>query len=166
MIIINYDELLVTRNQLLEEISSLSHEEFNHRPGSDMWSIAQVALHLYLVEDIFVKAIAYGLNKVEDSKTDQINIEGILNRTMKLNAPDMVIPSAELVDVEEMINLLNQSRNKLLTLLDTIKDPSLLVEKSGTHPAFGKLPLNQWIDLIYLHEARHIQQIKEIKQMN
>lgn len=166
MNIINYDELFVTRKQLIEEISSLSHEEFNQRPGTDVWSIAQVAHHLYLVEDIFVKAIAYGLNKVEDSKTDQINIEGILDRTKKLNAPEMVIPSAESFDVEQIINLLNQSRNKLLTLLDTIKDPSLLVEKSGTHPAFGKMPLNQWIDFIYLHEQRHIQQMNEIKQMD
>ena len=31
------------------------------------------------------------------------------------------------------------------------------------HPALGELSLDQWIELIYLHEQRHISQIKEIK---
>lgn len=31
------------------------------------------------------------------------------------------------------------------------------------HPALGELFLDQWIELIYLHEQRHIEQIKEIK---
>ncbi|MEC3085289.1 PadR family transcriptional regulator, partial [Bacillus cereus] len=30
-------------------------------------------------------------------------------------------------------------------------------------PALGELPLDQWIELIYLHEQRHMLQIKEIK---
>jgi hypothetical protein len=38
-----------------------------------------------------------------------------------------------------------------------------LAEKSVTHPALGELPLDQWIEQIYLHEQRHIEQIKEIK---
>lgn len=31
------------------------------------------------------------------------------------------------------------------------------------HPALGELLLDQWIELIYLHEQRHIEQIKEVK---
>lgn len=52
---------------------------------------------------------------------------------------------------------------KLITFLDTIEDKSILSEKSVKHPALGELPLDQWIEQIYLHEQRHIEQIKEIK---
>lgn len=45
----------------------------------------------------------------------------------------------------------------------TIEDKSILAEKSVNHLAFGELPLDQWIEQIYLHEQRHIEQIKEIK---
>jgi hypothetical protein len=59
--------------------------------------------------------------------------------------------------------LLSDSRKKLMIFLITIEDKSILTEKSVKHPAFGELPLDHWIELIYLHEQRHIEQIKEIK---
>jgi len=61
------------------------------------------------------------------------------------------------------MDLLNESRKQLITFLDTIEDKSILSEKSVKHPALGELALDQWIEQIYLHEQRHIEQIKEIK---
>lgn len=40
---------------------------------------------------------------------------------------------------------------------------SILAKKSVMHPALGELPLDQWIEQIYLHEQRHIEQINELK---
>ncbi|MEC2075593.1 PadR family transcriptional regulator, partial [Metabacillus fastidiosus] len=59
----------------------------------------------------------------------------------------------------------NNSRKKLITFLSTIEDKAILEEKSMKHPALGELPLDQWIEQIYLHEQRHIEQIKEIKSL-
>ena len=64
-----------------------------------------------------------------------------------------------------MIDLLNDSRKRLMSVLHTIEDKSILEEKSVNHPAFGELPLDQWVELIPLHEQRHIAQIKEIKSI-
>ena len=61
-----------------------------------------------------------------------------------------------------MVDLLNKSRKELMRFLSTIEDESILAKKSVMHPALGEL-LEQWIELIYLHEQRHIEQIKEIK---
>lgn len=163
MVIIKNDELYMTRKKLIEEISSISRGEFNLTPGTDMWSLAQVCHHLYLAESAFTSAIWYGLNRNEVTKTESKNFENVLDRTKKIKAPDMVIPSNEPFDVQQILNLLNESRNKLLSLISTINDQTILLERSVNHPIFGFLPLNQWIDLIYLHEQRHIEQIKEIK---
>jgi uncharacterized damage-inducible protein DinB len=157
------DNLYETRNNLVKEITSLSYTQFNGRLGMNMWSIAQVCHHLVLVEQATIKAIAWGLKKVDNTQTERKNVQLVLDRTKKFKAPEIVEPDVEPFEVQSIIDLLNDSRKKLLTFLSTIEDKSILTERSVKHPAFGELPLDQWIEHIYLHEQRHIEQIKEIK---
>lgn len=98
------------------------------------------------------------------TQTERRNIQFMLDRTNKIKAPEIVEPSAKAFEVQSMIDLLNESREKLLAYLDTIDDKSLLQEKSLKHPGIGDLRLDQWVEIIYLHEQRHIEQIKELKQ--
>jgi hypothetical protein len=56
-----------------------------------------------------------------------------------------------------------QKSNKLMDVLVKIDDISILKEIAVNHPRFGNLPLDQWIELLYLHEQRHIEQIKDLK---
>lgn len=157
------DKLYETRNNLIKEITSLSYSQFNGKLGMDMWSIAQVCHHLVLVEQATIKAIEWGLKKVDNTQTERKNVHLILDRTKKFKAPEIVDPDVEPFEVQSILDLLNDSRKKFLTFLNTIEDKSILAEKSFKHPAFGELPLDQWIEQIYLHEQRHTEQIKEIK---
>ncbi len=151
------------RNNLIQQINLLSNEEFNRKPGLEKWSIAQVCHHLNLVEKATIKAIDWGLQQNKKTDLERKKVERILDRTNKIQAPKIVEPANEPLDVEQIIDLLSNSRQKLMSLLCTIEDTFILTEKSVKHPAFGELPLDQWIELIYLHEQRHIEQIKEIK---
>ena len=157
------DNLYETRNNLVKEITSLSYTQFNGRLGMNMWSIAQVCHHLVLVEQATIKAIAWGLKKVDNTQIERKNVHLMLDRTKKFKAPEIVEPDVEPFEVQSIIDLLNDSRKKFLTFLSTIEDKSILAEKSFKHPALGELPLDQWIEQIYLHEQRHTEQIKEIK---
>ncbi|KQL36043.1 DinB family protein [Psychrobacillus sp. FJAT-21963] len=157
------DKLYETRNNLVKEITSLSYSQFNGRLGMDMWSIAQVCHHLFLVEQATIKAIEWGLKKVDNTQTERKNVHLILDRTKKFNAPEIVDPDVEPFEVQSILDLLNDSRKKFLTFLNTIEDKSILEEKSFKHPALGELPLDQWIEQIHLHEQRHTEQIIEIK---
>ena len=157
------DNLYETRNNLVKEITSLSYTQFNGRLGMNMWSIAQVCHHLVLVEQATIKAIAWGLKKVDNTQTKRKNVHLMLDRTKKFKAPEIVEPDVEQFEVQSIIDLLNDSRKKFLTFLSTIEDKSILAEKSFKHPALGELPLDQWIEQMYLHEQRHTEQIKEIK---
>ncbi len=157
------DNLYETRNNLVKEIISLSNTQFNGSPGMNKWSIAQVCHHLVLVEQATIKAIAWGLKKVDNTQTERKNVHLMLDRTKKFKAPEIVEPDVEPFEVQSIIDLLNDSRKKFLTFLSTIEDKSILAEKSFKHPALGELPLDQWIEQIYLHEQRHTEQIKEIK---
>ena len=157
------DNLYETRNNLVKEIISLSNTQFNGSPGMNKWSIAQVCHHLVLVEQATIKAIAWGLKKVDNTQKERKNVHLMLDRTKKFKAPEIVEPDVEPFEVQSIIDLLNDSRKKFLTYLSTIEDKSILAEKSFKHPALGELPLDQWIEQIYLHEQRHTEQIKEIK---
>ncbi len=157
------DNLYETRNNLVKEIALLSYDEFNSRPDMDKWSIAQVCHHLILTEKACTNAIAWGLKTNNRTKKERKKLHLILDRTKKLKAPNIVEPDVEPFEVQQIVDMLNDSRKKLMTLLNTVEDQSILAEKSVQNPVFGELALNQWIDFLYLHEQRHIEQIKEIK---
>ncbi|RDW15149.1 DinB family protein [Oceanobacillus chungangensis] len=158
------DNLYETRNNLVKEITLLSDTQFNSKPDMNKWSIAQVCHHLVLVEESSIKAIAWGLKECDSTQKERKKVQLILlDRTKKIKAPKIVEPDVEPFEVQQIIDLLSDSRKKLMTFLSTIEDKSILAEKSVKHPAFGELPLDQWIEQIYLHEMRHIEQIKEIK---
>ncbi|WP_449539148.1 DinB family protein [Ferdinandcohnia sp. Marseille-Q9671] len=157
------DSLFETRNELIQEIESLDNAQFNERPGEDKWSIAKVCHHLVLVELVTAKVIDLGLNETENSNRKRKDISLILDRTRKMKAPQIVEPSSERFEVQQIIKMLDHSRKKLLETIIEINDPTILKKKSMEHPAFGIIPLDQWIDLVYLHEQRHIMQIREMK---
>ena len=155
---------MTTRNQLLNELKELSYEDFNYKPEKNSWSIAQICHHIALTEETFAKAIAYGLKK-STVKAEQKKMDFIFDRSNKLKAPEIVQPTIDSLESDQILDLLRQSRNLLMSVLHTVEDNSTLTEKSVPHPFLGELPLNQWIDLAYLHEQRHIEQIKEIKSI-
>jgi Mg2+ and Co2+ transporter CorA len=156
------DNLLETRNRLLNEIRPFRIDEFNKKPDQNNWSAAQVCDHLILVEIAFTKAIVYGLNK-EDQEIERKDLSFMMDRKQKIPAPEIVIPNSEPIEVQQVIDRLSESRKDLLAVLSTIKDRSILKGKYARHPIFGKIPLDQWIELLYVHERRHIEQIREIK---
>ncbi|MGG3564324.1 DinB family protein [Neobacillus rhizosphaerae] len=155
--------LLETRTTLLNEISLLGFKELNNRSEPNKWSIAQVCHHLAITEKLFARAIEYALKQPPTNHVKQKNIQVLLDRSIKVDAPEIVKPALEPFELVHVTELLNDSRTYLLAVLDRVEDKSILYEKSAKHPIFGELPLNQWIDLIYLHDQRHIEQIKEIK---
>ena len=159
------ENLTATRNTLLNEISGLSDEALNKKLDSDTWSVAQVCHHLYLSESVFTQAIIYGLNKSNGKKAEPKPVQLAVDRTQKAIAPDIVAPGDDQLDSGQISELLNQSRNQFSEFYNQLEDKSLLAEKSAKHPLFGYMPLDQWVELIYLHEERHIEQIKEIKTM-
>ncbi|MEI3607069.1 DinB family protein [Pseudogracilibacillus sp. SE30717A] len=158
------DNLYETRNDLVKEIVLLSDTQFNSKPDMNKWSIAQVCHHLVLVEKASIKAIAWGLKEIDSTRVERKKVNLILlDRTKKFKAPKIVEPDEDSFEVQQIVYLLKDSRKKLISFLNTIEDKSVLAEKSMKHPALGELPLDQWIEQIYLHERRHIEQIKEIK---
>jgi hypothetical protein len=155
--------LVETRNRLLKEINSLSFEELNFKPNSNTWSVAEICHHLSLAEKSFTKAIRYGLKQVDGEKVERKPIYDVTDNTQKFQAPAMVVPCGDAFELSQLQEMLTESRNIFLEVYNSIEDKSILTEKFVKHPIFGDLSLDQWVELLYLHESRHIEQIKKIQ---
>lgn len=159
------EQLTASRNNLVKEMIVLSSEAFNYCGEIHEWSIAQVCHHLYLVERASTRAIEIGLWTSDESIAEQKSLQFILDRTKKRKAPDIVEPGDGPYEVQLLLKWLQDSRSKLTELLNSLEDKSILTKKSFQHPVYGNLSLYQWLELLDLHEQRHIEQIKEIKRV-
>ena len=68
----------VTRKNLVQEIASLMDDEFNGKPGKEMWSIAQVCHHLVLVEKSTVRVIGWGIKEPPSTNIERRKVNLIL----------------------------------------------------------------------------------------
>lgn len=150
------------RDGLLQEISSLNEHEFN-LSKENAWSIGQICHHLWKTETLFTKAILFGLKRRPVTDAERKPVEVVLDQSVKYQAPEVAVPDAGPFQAEELLQMLGESRRKLLDILREVKDPAAFAEIAVNHPRFGDLPLEQWIELLYMHEQRHTDQIKELK---
>jgi len=155
-------KLKETRNELLGILNRLNKDQINQRKDSYSWSIGQIGQHLFKTEEIYVVAIKRGLKSSESSNTESKPLDFLLDRSKKLVAPDIVKPTEDIFEVEEVIEKLNQSRQKLEETLSTLEVPSELSRRHFVHPVFKEMLLIDWVRSLYLHEQRHIRQIEEI----
>lgn len=161
------EQLNSTRSRLLSKLDGLSDEQLNWKPDNSTWSIAQVVQHIAMGESGIVQPISLGLaqNPTFIPKTLPLD-QRLLDRSRKVNAPERLHPSTEPKTIEELKEMLHNSREKFLEVLSHVKDSSLLDKTSPPvpHPAFDDLSTRQWIEFGVLHEARHILQISELKE--
>lgn len=115
-----------TRDELLGTLQGLNPNQLNMREDSDRWSIGQICQHLIKTEELFVVAIRKGLKSKEDSSIEEKSLEFFLDRSKKIAAPDIAKPTDEIIEYNEIIEKLKNSREKLYELLNTIEDPSVL----------------------------------------
>ncbi|GIP18122.1 hypothetical protein J40TS1_37640 [Paenibacillus montaniterrae] len=158
-----YQNLEATRDELIRALDGLSKEQLNRQIASSSWSICQVCQHLAKTEELYVVAIMRGLKSKEDSLLEKKSLDFLLDRSKRLTAPDIVKPTDEILEYEEIIERLSHSREKLYKLLNSVEDPSVLSKRQFTHPVFKEMLLIEWVKSVYLHEQRHTKQIHEIK---
>lgn len=152
------------RAEVLTAVAGLTDEQLNEEVESGRWTIAQVLEHLYLIESVVAARIEKMLADEKNGPADkQKPIQRTLDRSHKAEAPAILEPSQGFQSGDVITGKLAESREKLLAIIDSAGDESVLSGKSAQHPVFGTMNLQQWIEFIGLHERRHLQQIEELK---
>ncbi|MDN4494622.1 DinB family protein [Ureibacillus aquaedulcis] len=157
------DNLNAVREELLKSVSSLTDEQLNEVVEEGSWSIAQILEHLYIMELNVVRQIRLALNQEEYDEPGSFPLHVVADRTKKISAPEILIPSNNFLTSEELREKLSASRAFLEKIAHHHSEEELN-QKTFAHRRFGVLTLSQWISLVGYHEQRHIGQVEEIKK--
>jgi DinB superfamily len=156
--------LSLTRVAFVESTVGLSPLQWEFKPGTDRWSIAEIVEHVALIEDR-VHAI---IEKMKDapeaaSESDWIQIDDLIlkevpKRTRRVKAPESVCPTHRWSGAEALQHFTG-SRQKTIQL---VLGPSLRGHVVP-HPVYGPWDGYQWLLAAGAHSARHTEQIVEVK---
>jgi uncharacterized damage-inducible protein DinB len=151
------------REKVLQSVRGLSDEQLNEQLEDGRWTIMQVLDHLYLMERAITHTISNQLTNGDSKTVNDKPIELTVNRSTKVEAPSLVVPSKDFITLEEMKNKLSESREAFSKVVHAA-EKSLLEQRAYLHPVFGELNLKQWIPFVGYHEKRHLAQIEELKE--
>ncbi|NWJ48370.1 MAG: DinB family protein [Chloroflexi bacterium] len=137
------------RRDLVDTIKNLTDEQLKLPTANPGWTIYDMLCHITGAEggmEIIAQRILSG---------EQTMVEGFdINR---FNAGQVKKRQGKLV--ADMIEELNQSRARMMAVLDSATDEQLSLR--GQHPAAGEIDLYGLYVVIYRHERDHTENIKE-----
>lgn len=158
-----------TRKQFLDSLAAVTPAQWNFKPAPEVWSIAEVAEHIVLSEDmLFEIATRRTLQAPPDPalQTNPANDEKLLalliDRSQKAQAPEPLQPKRTFHSRDEVILEFKKRRDRSIAYVRTTQDP--LRAHASKHPRFGALDAYQWLLLMSAHSERHILQLNEVKQ--
>jgi len=156
-----------TRQAFLDSIAGLSDAQWTFKAGPDRWSIAEVAEHIAISETTILRLVTDQIMKgpvvprSPDSVSDEKLLAGLLDRTSKFQAPEMLRPSNRWATRDVLTKDFVAAREKTATYVMTTTDD--LHGHVAPHPVFKILDGYQWVLLLSGHSARHTAQIEEVK---
>lgn len=142
-------ERLQTQHLAIEPIISAADEEkYQHRPATGKWNIHDNMAHLARYQQVFRARLqqiistnnpAFGRYRAED---------------------DPNFESWQLFQKNELLSTLHNDRNELVSWMLNFNEAQL--ERTATHPKFGKMNIITWTEFFLLHEAHHLYTIFQL----
>ncbi len=165
------DYLTQTQKDFLESIDGLSEAQWKFKPAPERWSVAEVAEHIALSEEMFNENITGKILKTpaataeQKAKTQGLEeqiLQGLPDRTNKFKAPEKLQPASKFASAKEAAKAFNAKRDALIALAKKTPESELRSHVSGPSP-MGDLDGYQWMLFMAAHSKRHVAQIAEVK---
>jgi uncharacterized damage-inducible protein DinB len=162
-------ELQATRKLFLESVAGLSEAQWNFKPGPEVWSVGEVAEHIAVSEDTIFGLITGKIMKgpVEPDKKaavqgkDQVILEKLVDRSLKVQAPEVLRPTHRFASQQALVDHFKESRERTIAYVTNTQDE--LRSHFGDHPLLKTMDGYQWLLLLSAHSHRHTLQIEEVK---
>ncbi|MGN6165462.1 MAG: DinB family protein [Flavisolibacter sp.] len=153
-----------TTKDLLDTIASFSQEEFNTIPFEGSWTAAQVTEHLLKSESrmpvLFKSKSRSTTEREPDEKTAMIK-SIFLDFNSKLQSPEIILPSNELKQKEDLFNALKTTKAAIRAVIETVDLSRTFTD--FPFPQLGEFTGWEWICFLTCHAKRHTRQMKNIK---
>lgn len=159
------------RAELLGAVRDLPPDLAQATPDPEVskWSVAEVLEHLDRAERLVVKGLDWTLGQAEKEGAPRFPSNGLVNRppANPIRPPKGTIPAPKETEGDwslsknEAVSALTETRTALLALLPRaiLFDPR---EVTMPHPVFGPIDLLQWYEFEWMHERRHLAQIRRV----
>jgi hypothetical protein len=163
------EEMERTRKAFLASLEGLTDAQYRYKPAPDRWSVAEVAEHIAVSEEMLLGMIKERILKAPASPEllsqvqpdSALLISRVTDRSTKVQAPEMLRPSGRFPTVDAVRAAFNQGRDKNIEFMKTA--PENLHAYAGPHPVLKVLDGYQWLLLVSAHSSRHTAQILEVK---
>ena len=156
-----------TRAGVLAATKGLSQAQWNFKPATNRWSVAEVTEHIAAAEDFLMDMVkgkvmtAPARTESADVKAiDEFVLQNIPDRSHKVQAPEPLQPNNRFGSPKESLKHFRAGRARTLAFLKETKD---LRAHAVDSPLGKKLDGYEWILLIAAHSERHTKQINEVK---
>ena len=156
-----------TKKGVLDATKGLSEAQWNFKPATDKWAVAECVEHIAAAED-FIRGMA--VDKVmkapaapdrDIAKIDAGIMAMIPDRSQKAQAPDQLKPTNRFGSPEGSLKHFAESRT---TTENFLKDTPDLRAHAVDSPLGGpKLDAYEWVLFVSAHSQRHTKQIEEVK---
>jgi hypothetical protein len=162
------DHLNQSSAEFVDSVKGLSSEQWNYKPASGGWSVAECAQHIALSEEFLREMVEKNVLSAKASPeriAERKMLDGkilpmITNRTVKATAPEPLQPIRPFPTPEAAIQEFQESRRKTIELAANRED---LREHAVPHFVFKELDGYQWLLYLSGHTMRHTAQIREVK---
>ena len=158
--------LHASRKAFLDSIAGLSEAQWKYKPAPDRWSVAEVAEHVILTEDLLfglqqktLQSPAVPERKV-DHAADQAVLDRMADRSQKRKNPEELTPTGRFATPQEAAQAFREKRDHTLDYARTTQDELRTHLFKG--PA-GEMDAYQLLLMIAGHTNRHVAQINEVK---
>ena len=155
-------DLQAVSEKLIRQLQRFTPDTFHKKPDPESWSAAEVGEHILIVnKNLGFVMQAGGIipDRAPDKKLSAFK-EVLLNRTIKIEAPENVKPVGAIQEQQEIIVGLQKQLQVLLQAIEE-KELSELCE-AYPHPRLGRLTRLEWSYFIIYHTERHSQQLEDI----
>ncbi|MCS7023476.1 MAG: DinB family protein [Bryobacteraceae bacterium] len=164
--------LHATRKMFLDAVAGLTPAQWEFKPAPEVWSIAEVAEHITLSEDMLFeiatqRALKAPTEPLSDFaprgfRDDEKLLAAVLDRSTKVKAPEALTPRRSFPTPADLISEFKRRRDRTLEYVRTTE--AALRAHRFPHPVLGPLDAYQWLLLVSAHCERHILQLNEVKQ--
>jgi hypothetical protein len=158
------------RADLRDAFGSVPASLRSRAPGPARWSTAGVIEHLAIVENHLARRLRDAISDARTAKvaTEQetapvlptLDLEPLFDRTTRLDASESTWPTGQ--DADSAWAALEEAGATIRAALKS-GDGLALSTQYLPHPVFGKLNLYYFVAFVGAHEARHANQIREIR---
>jgi uncharacterized damage-inducible protein DinB len=162
------EELLRSRQLLLEAGAGLSAAQWNWKAGPERWSVAECLDHVAIVEKMLTGRMQRIAAAQPDAEArgrvagrEDFVVRGAKSRENKRQAPEMARPTARFGSLEEFDEHFAPLRQANIDFVNTTQAPlHALVEP---HMALGEMSGHQWLWFLSAHCERHAAQAREVR---